>query len=82
MTRFATALTTRKKPQMASQPPRTVSRADAKVALSRIGIEPSRVDQILADYPDPIDLTEAEPTLFQKYGITQGTLMEELGSSP
>jgi hypothetical protein len=67
---------------MTSTSPQAVSHADARTALTRIGLDSERVDQILADYPDPIDLAIAEPSLFEKYGITEGALMEELGSSP
>ncbi len=67
---------------MSSESLRTVSLADARAALARIGFEPERIDEILADYPDPIDLTVAEPALFEKYGISQGALMDRMGGSP
>jgi hypothetical protein len=67
---------------MSAQAARIVSRADARATLTRIGIDPKRIDEILADYPDPIDLTAAGPTLFAQYGISEGILMERLGSSP
>jgi hypothetical protein len=59
-----------------------VSHKQARVLFTRLGTEPARVEEILADYPDPIDLTEAEPSLYRKYGISEERLMNRLGSSP
>jgi hypothetical protein len=50
--------------------------------LTRIGTDPAQIKKILADYPDPIDLTVAEPALFAKYGITEETLTDRMGGQP
>jgi hypothetical protein len=68
--------------QMPAKPRRTVSHAYARVVLTRLATDPARIDEILADYPDPIDLTAAEPTLFAKYGITEEALTDRMGGSP
>jgi hypothetical protein len=68
--------------QVPAEPPPTISHAHARAVLSRTGTDPARIDEILADYPDPIDLTAAEPALFAKFGITREALMNRMGGSP
>lgn len=53
-----------------------------RVNLARVGTDPKLIEEILAGYPDPIDLTEAEPALFRKYGLTLGALEDRMGGSP
>jgi hypothetical protein len=65
-----------------AEPPRTISHAHARAVLARTGTASARIDEILADYPDPIDLTAAEPALFAKFGISKDALMDRMGGSP
>jgi hypothetical protein len=61
---------------------RTKSHADVRASLARVGTSSKRIDEILADYPDPIDLTAAEPSLMSKFGISLGHMEEQMGGSP
>jgi hypothetical protein len=61
--------------------PRVVSKADARVLLHRAGVNPERIVEILAHLPDPFDVDHEQPVL-DRYGVTQGQLMESLGGSP
>jgi hypothetical protein len=65
-----------------SEQRRVVSHADARAVLTRVGADPARIDEILSDYPDPIDLAVAEPALCAKFGITEGALTDRMGGSP
>jgi hypothetical protein len=67
---------------MTSEAPRTISHAEARATLARVGTDSKRIDEILAGYPDPFDLTEAEPSLMEKYGISRGALEQRMGGSP
>lgn len=67
---------------MTSEAARTVSHADARAALTRVGTDSKRIDEILAGYSDPFDLNEAEPSLMAKYGISRGALEQRMGGSP
>jgi SOS response regulatory protein OraA/RecX len=67
---------------MTTVPARYRSHSDLRAALSRVGVPTERIDEILAAYPDPVDMNEAEASLFEKYGITQETLSDRMGGSP
>jgi hypothetical protein len=60
---------------------RSISKADAVRVLQRVGIPAARIDEILRELPDPIDLDHAEP-VFARYGVTHEGLMNRLGASP
>jgi hypothetical protein len=67
---------------MTTMPPRPRSHSDVRAILTRVGVEPKQIDEILGSYPDPIDLNAAGPALAEKYGITHELLMDRLGGSP
>ena len=60
---------------------RTVSKARAAKLLRRAGVTQARLDVILAQLPDPIDLDRAE-AVFAAHGVTLWELMDRLGASP
>jgi hypothetical protein len=67
---------------MSSMSPRPRSHSDVRAILTRVGVTPTQIDEILSSYPDPIDLNAAGPALAEKYGITQEALSERMGGSP
>jgi hypothetical protein len=62
--------------------PRPRSHSDIRAILTRVGVEPVQIDEILSAYPDPIDLNAAAPELAEKYGISHEALTERMGGSP
>jgi len=67
---------------MTTMPPRLRSHSDVRAILTRVGLDPQQIGEILESYPDPIDLNAAGPALAEKYGITQEALLDRMGGSP
>lgn len=59
----------------------TVSHAEARRLLERVGTPPEVVAEILAQLPDPIHLDSARPVL-GRYGLSKESLTDRLGGSP
>jgi hypothetical protein len=49
--------------------------------LRRAGYSQDQIDEVLRDFPDPIDLEHAREKLLQ-HGISLGMLMDRRGASP
>jgi hypothetical protein len=62
-------------------PGRMMSKTETARVLHRAGIPQHRIDEILAELPDPIDLDEAE-ALLAGYGVTREHLIDQMGGSP
>jgi hypothetical protein len=60
---------------------RVMTHAEAQRVLTRAGLAPEVIANLLGELPDPIDIDSAEPT-FMKYGITMDRLTDRLGGSP
>jgi hypothetical protein len=60
---------------------RMISKTETTRVLHRAGIPQARIDEILSQLPDPIDLDEAE-ALLACYGVTREHLIDQLGGSP
>lgn len=60
---------------------RFVSHAEIKDVLPRVGYSKEQVDELLRDFPDPIDVERDGEALFQR-GISVGSLLNQLGASP
>ena len=58
-----------------------VSHAEAAEMWRRAGYSPEQISNVLRDLPDPIDSERDAETLF-KLGVSVGTIMDRLGSSP
>lgn len=67
---------------MSTMSPRPRSHSDVRAILTRVGVDRAQIDEILASYPDPIDLNAAGPELAEKYGISHEALTERMGGSP
>jgi hypothetical protein len=60
---------------------RLISHADAEQMLRRAGYSQGLIDDVLREVPDPIDAERDGEVLF-KHGISAGSLMQVMGSSP
>jgi len=60
---------------------RVYSKGEAIKFLRRFGITQERIDAMLAELTDPIDLDRDRPVM-ERYGLTDSTLREMMGSSP
>ena len=60
---------------------RLVSHAEAERVLRRAGHSVQQIEDALRDLPDPIDTERDSEALF-KQGISAGSLMDRMGSSP
>jgi hypothetical protein len=58
-----------------------VSHAQATRVLRRAGYSTDQIEEVLAEFPDPIDLEHAREKLLQ-HGISLGNLMDRRGASP
>jgi hypothetical protein len=56
---------------------RILSKSEARRVLRRTGFGVDRIDEILAQLSDPIDLDEAEPVL-ARYGVTRENLIDAI----
>lgn len=57
------------------------SKAEANTFLRRFGVAQERIDAMLAELADPIDL-ERDNLVLERHGVTVSDLMEMMGSSP
>ena len=60
---------------------RLVSHTEATRVLRAAGYSKDQIDEVLRDFPDPIDLEHAREKLL-RHGISVGTLMDRRGASP
>jgi hypothetical protein len=60
---------------------RLMSHSQATRVLRRAGYSKDEIDDILREFPDPIDLEHAREKLLQR-GISLGGLMDRRGASP
>ena len=58
-----------------------VSHAEAEPILRRAGYSQERIEDVLSDFPDPID-TERDGEALFKLGISADRLMDRMGGSP
>ena len=57
------------------------SHAEARQILLRAGFHEERIDGVLRDLPDPIDI-ERDGGALVKHGVSREQLMDRLGGSP
>jgi hypothetical protein len=60
---------------------RLISHAEVKRVLPRLGYSEQQIDDVLRDFPDPID-RERDGDALLKHGISVGHLMERMSGSP
>ena len=60
---------------------RLFAHAEAERVLRRAGHSEQQIEDVLRDLPDPIDTERDSEALF-KHGISAGSLMDRMGSSP
>ena len=60
---------------------RMISHAQVTSMLRMAGYSQDRIDDILSEFPDPVDLEHAREKLLHR-GISLGALMDRLGASP
>jgi len=60
---------------------RLMSHAQVRSVLRRAGYSKDQIDDVLREFPDPIDLEHAREKLLQR-GISLGALMDRRGASP
>ena len=60
---------------------RLISHAECQRVLRRAGYSEQQIEAALRDLPDPID-TERDGDALFKHGISAGSLMARMGSSP
>jgi hypothetical protein len=60
---------------------RLMSHAEVTRVLRRAGYSREEIDDVLREFPDPIDLEHAREKLLQ-HGISVGALMDRWGASP
>ena len=60
---------------------RLVAHAEAERVLRRAGHSEQQIEDVLRDFPDPIDTERDSEALFKR-GISAGTLMDRMGTSP
>lgn len=49
--------------------------------LRRVGYTEAQVEDLLREFPDPIDLERDREALF-RHGISLGSLLNQMGASP
>lgn len=60
---------------------RFISHAEVEKLLHRVGYTQEQIEDLLRDFPDPIDLQRDREALF-KHGISLGSLLNQMGASP
>ena len=58
-----------------------VSHAEAERLLRRVGYSKQQIQDLLRDFPDPID-NERDRGALSRHGISLGSLMDRMGASP
>jgi hypothetical protein len=58
-----------------------MSKAVAASSLRRAGLPADRIDEALAQVPDPFDLDRDEPAL-ARHGVSCSYLIDSMGGSP
>ena len=58
-----------------------ISHTDAKRLLLRVGYSEQQIEDLLRDFPDPID-TERDRGALSRHGLSFGSLMDRMGASP
>ena len=61
--------------------PELVNKTDSVKVLRRAGVSQAKIDELLAQLPDPFDLDRNEQ-LLARYGVTRGDLEDRMGGSP
>ena len=62
---------------------RLSSHAEAAQVLRKAGYSQERIQEVLRELPDPIDIdSERNVETFFKHGITYARLMDQMGGSP
>lgn len=61
---------------------RFISHAECENVLRRVGYSKQQIDDLLRDFPDPIDIERDGDELFRKHGLSADTLMDRMGGSP
>jgi hypothetical protein len=59
-----------------------VSHAHAERILRRAGYSEEFIDDVLRDFPDPLDDERDGEALLTKYGLTVGGMTDRMGGSP
>lgn len=60
---------------------RFFSHAEAEQVLRNAGYSQNRIEDLLRDLPDPLDIERDGDALF-KQGVSAATLMDRMGASP
>jgi hypothetical protein len=60
---------------------RSVSHTEAERALRRAGYSQERIEEVMRQLPDPLDLDRDADVLF-KLGVDASTLTDRMGASP
>ncbi|MFL5830840.1 MAG: hypothetical protein ACJ76X_13080 [Solirubrobacteraceae bacterium] len=60
---------------------RLISHDEVGRILRRVGYTQQQIDDVLRDFPDPIDLDRSRED-FLKHGISLGGLIDQMGGSP
>jgi CBS-domain-containing membrane protein len=58
-----------------------ISHAEVARILRRVGYTQEQIDDVLRDFPDPLDLDRSRED-FLKHGISLGALIDQMGGSP
>jgi CBS-domain-containing membrane protein len=58
-----------------------ISHDEVARILRRVGYTQQQIDDVLRDFPDPIDLDRSRED-FLKHGISLGALIDQMGGSP
>ncbi|HLI02336.1 MAG TPA: hypothetical protein VKV06_16230 [Acidimicrobiales bacterium] len=58
-----------------------ISKDEARKVLRRVGVPDDRIEEILDQLPDPVDLDKQAP-LLARYGIDRSRLNDRMGGSP
>jgi hypothetical protein len=54
---------------------------EVKAILRRVGYSPEQIEDVLREFPDPIDIDHSRDALL-RHGISLGGLMDQMGGSP
>jgi hypothetical protein len=59
----------------------TISKAEATKVLRRVGLSEEKINGILSELGDPIDV-DRDAGVLEKYGISRDVLVDLMGGSP
>jgi CBS-domain-containing membrane protein len=59
----------------------TLSKAEATKVLRRVGFSDEKIEHVLSELDDPIDI-DRDVDVLEKYGITRDVLVDLMGGSP